>query len=74
MNPTKKSFLTSIVALVLCLTMFLGTTFAWFTDMVTSSGNIIQSGSLKIDLELLDKESGKWNSIKESKSPLFDYD
>ena len=74
MNSTKKSFLTSIVALVLCLTMFLGTTFAWFTDMVTSSGNIIQSGSLKIDLELLDKESGKWNSIKESKSPLFDYD
>lgn len=74
MNPTKKSFLTSIVSLVLCLTMFLGTTFAWFTDMVTSSGNIIQSGSLKIDLELLDKESGKWNSIKESKSPLFDYD
>ena len=74
MNPTKKSFLTSMVALVLCFTMFLGTTFAWFTDVVTSAGNIIQSGSLKIDLELLDKESGKWNSIKESKSPLFDYD
>ena len=74
MNPTKKSFLTSVIALVLCLTMFLGTTFAWFTDMVTSSGNIIQTGSLKIDLELLDKETGKWNSIKDSQSPLFDYE
>ena len=74
MNPTKKSFLTSVIALVLCLTMFLGTTFAWFTDVVTSNGNIIQTGSLKIDLELLDKETGKWNSIKDSQSPLFDYE
>jgi predicted ribosomally synthesized peptide with SipW-like signal peptide len=36
--------------------MLIGSTFAWFTDSVTSAGNKIQSGTLKVDLELLDKE------------------
>ena len=71
---TKKSLLTSVLSLVLCMAMLIGTTFAWFTDSVTSSNNKIQAGTLKIDLELLDKESGKWNSVKESHAPIFNYD
>lgn len=71
---TKKSLLTSVLSLVLCMAMLIGTTFAWFTDSVTSSNNKIQAGTLKIDLELLDKESGKWNSVKESQAPIFNYD
>lgn len=43
---TKRTLLTSAVSLVLCICMLLGTTFAWFTDAVTSSGNIIASGKL----------------------------
>lgn len=54
--------------------MLLGTTFAWFTDSVNSSNNKIQSGDLKVDLELLDKDTGLWNSIKEDKTALFNYD
>ena len=74
MKSTKKSLLSSMVALVLCISMLLGTTFAWFTDEVTSAGNKIESGTLKVDLELLDPESGKWTSLKDSKAPIFDYD
>ena len=73
MKSTKRSLFNSVLALLLCFSMLLGTTFAWFTDMVTSKGNKIQAGSLKIDLELLDKETGVWNSLKNDPKPIFNY-
>ena len=45
---TKRALLSSIMAMLLCLTMLVGTTFAWFTDSVTSGGNVIQSGTLDV--------------------------
>ena len=57
MKSTKKALLCSILALVLCCSMLVGTTFAWFTDSVTSKGNIIQSGSL--DVEMYWADGGK---------------
>ena len=72
-KSTKKALLASVLALTLSSSMLVGTTFAWFTDSVTSSGNKIVAGTLKVDLELLDK-NGSWNSIKESKAPIFNYD
>lgn len=69
---TKRALVSSMLALVMCVAMLIGTTFAWFTDSVTSTGNRIQSGTLKVDLELLDKQSGVWNSVKENKTPLFE--
>ena len=74
MKTTKSALVLSIVSLFLCFTMLIGTTFAWFTDSVTSAGNKIMSGTLQVDLELLDKDSGTWNSIKEDKTALFNYD
>ncbi len=50
MKATRKALATSIVALVVCVTMLMGTTFAWFTDTATVAVNTIKSGSLKIDL------------------------
>ena len=73
MKTTKRSALLSVMALFLCLTMLLGTTWAWFTDSVTSSGNKIQAGTLKLDLEMLNKETGAYESIKTSKDPIFNY-
>ena len=73
LRSTRSALLMSILALLLCFVMLLGTTFAWFTDSVTSSGNKISSGTLKIDLELLEKD-GTWNSIKESNAPIFNYE
>ncbi|MBQ7365441.1 MAG: hypothetical protein IJW46_07565, partial [Clostridia bacterium] len=66
----RRAFLASLMALMLCISSLLGTTYAWFTDSVTSSGNKIVAGSLKIDLELLD--DGSWVSIKDSEKAIFD--
>ena len=54
-KSTKRALLTSVLALFLCFTMLLGTTFAWFTDSVTSANNIIKAGNLDIELYHSDK-------------------
>ena len=69
----KRSLAFSILSLLICISMLLGTTYAWFTDTVTSSNNKIESGTLTVDLELLDKQTG-WASIKENSAPLFNYE
>ena len=74
MNNSKKSLLMSSISLLLCISMFIGSTFAWFTDSASSAGNKIQSGILKLDVELLDKETQEWHSIKDTQEPLFNYD
>ncbi len=71
-KTTKRALLGSVVAMLVCFTMLLSTTFAWFTDTAVSASNKIVAGSLKIDLEVL--KDGTWTSIKESKAPIFDYD
>ncbi len=76
-KSTKRALLLSALSMFICISMLIGTTFAWFTDSVTSAGNKIVSGSLKLDLELLTKNDDgtfAWNSIKESKAPIFTYD
>lgn len=52
---TKKALLASVLTLLLCFAMLLGSTFAWFTDEAVASVNTIQAGNLKI--EMLDEES-----------------
>jgi len=47
---TSKQLLGSVLALMLCLLMLLGTTFAWFTDTATTTVNSIQSGTLDVDI------------------------
>ena len=54
---TKRSLWMSVLSLLLCLAMLLGTTFAWFTDSVTSENNIIKSGNLDIELEYWNGEA-----------------
>ncbi len=70
---TKHALLMSALALLLCVSMLVGSTYAWFTDSVTSTGNKIQSGTLKLDLSVWDTDDDDWRSIKQSKEPLFDY-
>ena len=47
---TKKALVASLLSLALCFSMLIGTTFAWFTDSVTSANNIIKSGNLDIEM------------------------
>ena len=56
-NTTKRALLLSALSLLLCVSMLVGSTFAWFTDSVTSGSNIIQSGKLDIVLEYWDGSS-----------------
>lgn len=47
----KKAILISLLSTVICLAMFIGSTFAWFTDSVQTGSNTIIAGSLDIELE-----------------------
>lgn len=52
-KTTKRALFMSVMAMILCFAMLLGTTYAWFTDSVTSAGNVIKSGTLDISFEWL---------------------
>ena len=73
---TKHALLSSILALFLCFSMLLGTTWAWFTDSVTSAGNIIQSGTLDVEMEWKDATAtGAQQTYKNaSEGAIFNYD
>ena len=61
-KATKRALLTSVMALVMCVVMLVGTTFAWFTDTASTGVNKIQAGNLDVALEYAtawDKETGK---------------
>jgi len=49
-NSTKRALLLSVLSMLLCVSMLVGSTFAWFTDSVTSAGNIIKSGTLDVEM------------------------
>ena len=49
-KSTKHALLCSVLATVLCAAMLVGTTFAWFTDSVTSGRNRIAAGNLDVEL------------------------
>ena len=57
-KQTKRALLTSVMALVMCVVMLVGTTFAWFTDTASTSVNTIKAGKLDIALEM--KEGNDW--------------
>lgn len=71
-KSTKRALLTSVMALILCFTMLLGTTFAWFTDSVSSTGNVIQSGTL--DVQLFQHYANSSREITDSSDPIFGKD
>lgn len=65
----KRALLSSIIALLLCFTMLLGSTFAWFTDSVTSSGNKIVAGELNVQLLMYNGQ--EYVDISDSQDPIF---
>lgn len=57
-----KALFSSIIALFLCVSMLVGTTFAWFTDTVTSGFNQIAAGNL--DIEVYNKAGDSIQDMK----------
>ena len=64
-KTTKRALLSSVIALILCFSMLLGTTFAWFTDSVSSGVNTITAGNLDIELEY-SKDGSSWATVKDT--------
>ena len=58
-KATRRALLTSVMALVMCLVMLVGTTFAWFTDSVTSGVNTIKSGNLDMEVTYKTAKGGE---------------
>ena len=50
-KDARRALLMSAISLLLCVSMLVGTTFAWFTDAVTSGRNTIAAGILDVSLE-----------------------
>ena len=72
-RSTKRSLATSVLALICCFAMLLGSTFAWFTDSVSSKENKIIAGNLSVDLS--HKVNDEWISLKKNPDhKIFDYD
>lgn len=73
-TTTRHMLLYSAVSLCLCVSMLIGTTYAWFTDSVSSANNIIKAGNLDVELEYAKTEAGKlsdWKSVS-GRSDIFE--
>ena len=49
-SSSKSTLTVSVISLVLCFVMLLGTTFAWWSTSVSSAVNTVKSGDLTVDL------------------------
>lgn len=49
-NTTRNALVTSIISMLLCVSMLVGATFAWFTDEVVTGMNTIAAGNLDVEL------------------------
>ncbi len=56
-SPSKHSVWLCVLSILLCLTLLCGVTSAYFTDIITNQNNRIQTGNLKVGLEVSDKLS-----------------
>ena len=72
-KSTKRALIASALSLLLCISMLVGTTFAWFTDSVTSGRNTIQSGNLDVELEYSLDKGTTWAAVTKD-NDIFGYD
>lgn len=78
MKTNRKALLTSVISLLICVTMLIGTTFAWFTDTASTSVSRIQAGTLKVQLWSANVTNGRVGESKnvgditdETREPIF---
>ena len=72
-KATKRALLTSVMALVMCVVMLVGTTFAWFTDTASTGVNKIQAGNLKMEVTYKNTVDGDFVEVDEA-TPVFNKD
>ena len=69
MKNKKMALLHSVIALLLCVSMLVGSTFAWFTDSVKTGINTIAAGVL--DVELYHSNAAVQNEQVNANTKLF---
>ena len=69
-KSTKRALLTSALAILMCVAMLIGTTFAWFTDTASTAVNKIQAGNLEIELQMKDN-NGNWVNAEGKTLPFL---
>ena len=69
MKHKKSALFKSLISLLLCFSMLMGTTFAWFTDSVMTGINTIAAGNL--DVELFHSNAAVSNEQVDSNTKLF---
>lgn len=67
-KTARRSLAVSAVALLLSVAMLVGTTFAWFTDTVTSGTNTITAGNLDIEVSYKNETTDTWKSMEKDTS------
>ena len=65
----RRTVIASVVSLLLCVTMLLGTTLAWFTDTVTNNGSGIETGGMKV--KLLRYNGQEYEDISDGVAGIF---
>lgn len=68
-NNMKKMLVFTMFSMLASISMFVGTTYAWFTDEISISKNQIVAGNL--DVELYSKVNGEYTPVTEE-TTLFD--
>lgn len=69
-KTTKRALVFSVLSVILCLTMLIGSTFAWFTDTISTGVNKIVSGNLDVEL-YYSTDLEDWKPAKDA-TELFD--
>ena len=69
-KSTKRALVSSALALLMCVAMLIGTTFAWFTDTASTGVNKIQAGNLNIELQMKDSD-GYWVNAEGKTLPFL---
>ena len=64
-KSTKRALISSALALLMCVAMLIGTTFAWFTDTASTAVNKIQAGNLDVQLEY-SKDLTEWKKVTDT--------
>ncbi len=61
-KSTKRALVSSALAILMCVAMLIGTTFAWFTDTASTGVNKIVSGNLHVEIQ--DKTGEKIENLE----------
>ena len=69
-KSTKRALISSALAILMCVTMLVGATFAWFTDTASTGVNKIQAGNLNIELQMKDN-NGNWVNAEGKTLPFL---